>query len=111
MANLGDLLGTFMQNTMSQSGQGRVGNVLQDLQSSLGGQAGGQAGGQGGMGGILGNVLDMAKSTLGNVSQNPVQAAGIGAVLGSILGGGGRSVSGAIKGGALAMLAGLPTRR
>ncbi|MFZ0789863.1 MAG: tellurite resistance TerB family protein [Chromatiaceae bacterium] len=107
MANLGDLLGTFMQNTMSQSGQGRVGNVLQDLQSSLGGQAGGQAGGQGGMGGILGNVLDMAKSTLGNVSQNPVQAAGIGAVLGSILGGGGRSVSGAIKGGALAMLAGV----
>lgn len=106
MANFGDLLGAFMQSTMSQSGQGRAGNVLQDLQSSLGNLAGGQ-GEQGGMGGILGNVLDMAKSTLGNASQNPAQAAGIGAVLGSIFGGGGSSISGAIKGGALAMLAGV----
>ncbi len=103
MANFGDLLSTFMQSTMSQTGQGRAGNLLQDLQSSLGGQTGGDAG----RGGILGNVLDMAKSTLGNASQNPVQAAGIGAVLGSLLGGGGHSVSGAIKGGALAMLAGV----
>lgn len=100
MANLGDLLGTFMQSALSQSGQGRIGNVLQDLQSSLGNVAGGQ-------GGVLGNVLDMAKSTLANASQNPAQAAGIGAVLGSILGGGGSSISGAIKGGALAMLAGV----
>ena len=106
MANLSDLLGTFMQSTMSKSGEGRIGNVLQDLQSNLGSMAGGQ-GGQGGMGGILGKALDMAKTTLGNASQNPAQAAGIGAVLGSVLGGGGKSISGAVKGGALALLAGV----
>jgi uncharacterized membrane protein YebE (DUF533 family) len=103
MANLGDLLGGFMRNTMSGSGENRIGNMLQDLQTNLGNTV--QQ--QGGAGGILGNVLDMAKSTLGNASQNPAQAAGIGAVLGSILGGGGSSISGAIKGGALAMLAGV----
>lgn len=106
MANLSDLLGTFMQGTMSKSGEGRLGNVLQDLQSSLGSMAGGQ-GGQGGLGGVLGNVLNMAKTTLGNASQNPVQAAGLGAVLGSVLGGGSKSISGAVKGGALALLAGV----
>ncbi len=106
MANLGDLLGSFMQSTMSKSGEGRIGNVIQDLQSNLGSMVGGQ-GGQGGLGGVLGNVLDMAKNTLGNASQNPAQAAGIGAVLGSILGGGGSSISGAVKGGALALLAGV----
>ena len=106
MANLGDLLGSFMQSTMSKSGEGRIGNVLQDLQSNLGSMVAGQ-GGQGGLGGVLGNVLDMAKNTLGNASQNPAQAAGIGAVLGSVLGGGGKSISGAVKGGALALLAGV----
>jgi uncharacterized membrane protein YebE (DUF533 family) len=103
MAGIGDLLGSFIQNAMSQSGEGRVGNILQDLQSNLGTKL--EA--QGGVEGILGNVLAMAKSTLGEASQNPAQAAGIGAVLGSILGGGGSSISGAIKGGALAMLAGV----
>lgn len=100
MANLGDLLGSFMQSTMAKSGEGRVGNVLQDLQSSL-------SGGQQAGGGILGRVLDMAKSTLGQAAQNPAQAAGLGAVLGSVLGGGSKSISGAIQGGALAMLAGV----
>ena len=103
MANFGDLVGSFMQSAMSQSGEGRVGNILKDLQSGVGKMTAGQ----GGIGGVLGNVLDAAKTTLGNAAQNPVQAGGIGAVLGSVLGGGSRSVSGAIKGGALAMLAGL----
>ena len=103
MANLGDLVGSFMQSAMSQSGQGRVGNVLQDLQSSFGKMTESQ----GGIGGILGNVLETAKTTLGKAADNPMQAGGIGAVLGSVLGGGSSSVSGAIKGGALAMLAGI----
>ncbi len=103
MANLGDLVGSFMQNAMSQSGEGRIGNVLKDLQSGIGKMTAGQ----GGMGGVLDNVLGAAKSTLGNAAQNPLQAGGIGAVLGSLLGGGGKSVSGAVKGGALAMLAGI----
>jgi uncharacterized membrane protein YebE (DUF533 family) len=103
MANFGDLLGSLMQNGMSPSGQGRMGNVLNDLQSGLGKMTQGQ----GGAGGVLGKVLDAAKTTLGNAAQNPLQAGGIGAVLGSLIGGGGKSVSGAVKGGALAVLAGL----
>lgn len=103
MANLGDLVGSFIQNAMSPSGQARIGNVLQDLQGSVGKMTEGQ----GGLGGILGSVLATAKTTLGEAAQNPMQAGGIGAVLGSVLGGGSRSVSGAIKGGALAMLAGI----
>ena len=54
---------------------------------------------------MLGRLLEMAKGTLGNASQNPMQAGGLGAVLGSVLGGGGKSVKGAMTGGALAMLA------
>jgi uncharacterized membrane protein YebE (DUF533 family) len=103
MANLGDLVGSFMQSAMSPSGAGRIGNVLKDLQAGVGKMTAGQ----GGMGGVLGNVLETAKSTLGNAAQNPLQAGGIGAVLGSLLGGGSSSVSGAVKGGALAMLAGI----
>ena len=104
MASLGDLLGSFLQSTMPNSGESRVGNILQDLQSSLGNLPGVQ-GGQDSS--IFGRIMDMAKSALGSAAQNPAQAAGLGAVLGSVLGGGGRSVSGAIKGGALAMLAGV----
>jgi len=103
MANLSDTLGTFMQNMMSQSGENRVGNVLKDLQANLGNMVNSQ----GGASGILANVMDKAKSTLGSAAQNPAQAAGLGAVLGSLLGGGSSSVSGAVKGGAMALLAGV----
>ena len=107
MANFGDLLGSFIQNNMAKSGSGRMGNALQDLQANLGRMAGGQGGGGGAGGNMLGGLLEMAKGTLGNASQNPMQAGGIGAVLGSVLGGGGKSVKGAMTGGALAMLAGI----
>lgn len=103
MAGLSDLVGSFMQSAMAPSGQARIENALTELQSKLGGAAQGQ----GGVGGILGNVLGAAKTTLGNAADNPIQVAGIGAVLGSVLGGGSRSLSGAVKGGALAMLAGI----
>lgn len=103
MANFGDLLGSFVQNAMSQSGEGRLGNMIQDVQANLSNQVESR----GGVGGILGNVLDMAKDTIGNAAENPAQAAGIGAVIGSLLGGGSSSVSGAVKGGALAVLAGV----
>lgn len=103
MANLGDLLGPFMQSAMSKSGENRLGSLLQGLPTNLGSMVSGS----GGAGGTLGKVLDIAKTTLGNASQNPLQAAGIGAVLGSILGGGSKSISGAVQGGALALLAGV----
>ena len=101
MANLSELVGTFIQNAMSQSGGERIGNVLNDLQANIGNMVDRQ----GGASGILNKVLETAKTTLGNASRNPAQAAGLGAVLGSVLGGGGSSVSGAVKGGALAVLA------
>jgi len=103
MANLGNLLGSFVQSAMSQSGQGRLGNMVHDMEASAGSQP--EAGG--GLGGILGNVMQMAKGTVGSAAENPLQAAGIGAVIGSLLGGGGSSISGAVKGGALAVLAGV----
>jgi uncharacterized membrane protein YebE (DUF533 family) len=101
MANLSELVGTFIQNTMSPSGGERIGNVLKDLQANIGSMVNRQ----GGASGILNRVLEVAKTTLGNASQNPGQAAGLGAVLGSLLGGGSSSVGGAVKGGALALLA------
>ena len=103
MANLTDVLGTFMQNAMSPSGENRIGNALHDLQTNIGNMVSAQ----GGAGGILTSVMDKAKSTLGDAANNPVQAAGLGAVLGSLLGGGSSSISGAVKGGALAVLAGI----
>lgn len=103
MANLSELVGTFIQNTMGQSGGERIGNILHDLQANIGNMADRQ----GGASGLLNKVLETAKTTLGNAATNPPQAAGLGAVLGSLLGGGGSSVSGAVKGGALALLAGV----
>ena len=103
MANFGDLLGSFIQSGLGQSGQARLGNALQDLQGGLGQLMAGQ----GGAGGVLDNIMGMAKGTLGNAAQNPLQAGGLGAVLGSVLGGGGESIKGAMTGGALAMLAGV----
>ncbi|MBK1721920.1 tellurite resistance TerB family protein [Thiocystis violacea] len=103
MANFGDLLGGFLQSNMGESGQARMGSALQDLQSNLGGVLGGE----GGAGGMLGTIMGMAKESLGNAAHNPTQAGGLGAVLGSFLGGGGDSIKGALTGGALAMLAGV----
>ncbi|MBK1716293.1 tellurite resistance TerB family protein [Thiocystis violacea] len=103
MANFGDLLGAFMQGNLGQTGQHRMGNALEDLGASRGQMTGGQ----GGAGGMLGSILDMAKGSLGSAARNPLQAGGLGAVLGSVLGGGGDSIKGAMTGGALAMLAGV----
>ncbi|WP_295443850.1 tellurite resistance TerB family protein [uncultured Thiodictyon sp.] len=103
MANLSELVGTFIQNTMSPSGGERIGNILNDLQANISNMANRQ----GGASGVLNKMLEAAKTTLGNASENPTQAAGLGAVLGSLLGGGSSSVAGAVKGGAFALLAGV----
>jgi uncharacterized membrane protein YebE (DUF533 family) len=111
MAGFSDLLGSMIENNIPQAGQDRLGNILQDLQASfgnaLGAQGGAQGSAQGGAGDLLGKLLATAQSTLSQASQNPVHAGGLGAVLGSLLGGGGDSVKGAVGGGALAMLAGV----
>ena len=103
MTNFGDLLGALLQSNTGQSAQSRIGNALQDLQANLGQVSGGQ----GGAGDLLAGLLEQAKTSLGTAAENPLQAGGIGAVLGSLLGGGGDSVKGALSGGVLAMLAGV----
>ncbi|EIC23315.1 tellurite resistance TerB family protein [Thiorhodovibrio frisius] len=106
MANFADLLGSVIQNNLGPSGQQRMGNALQDLQSSFGQLSGGGAAGAS-QGGMLGSLLGAAKNSLAGASNNPLQAGGVGAVLGSLFGGGGDSVKGALSGGALAMIAGV----
>ncbi len=114
MAGYMDILGSILQQGMSKSSGGRMGNALgaesggslDDLIGSLGQMmAGGQSGqstqsGSGGLGGMLGEVL----SGLGN---NKAALGGLGALAGALLGGGSSSAKGAIGGGGLAMLASL----
>jgi len=97
MPNFGDLVGTFLQSGTASSTQARMGNALEHLQQE----------GLGGGGGLLDGILGAVKSGLGSAAENPIAAGGIGAALGSLVGGGGDSVKGALGGGALAMLAGV----
>ncbi len=117
MAGFMDILGSMVQQGMSQSsgarmsnalGAGTSGGSLNDIMDSLSQMMGGgqtaqsqptQAG-PGGLGGVLGDVL----SSLGN---NKAAAGGLGALVGAMLGGGSSSARGAVGGGSLAMLASL----
>lgn len=102
MQGFGNMIGAFLQDAMSQSGQQRIGDTLQNLNLEGLGTAGG---GQGG--GLLDGLLGAVGGGLRGVAENPLQAGGIGAIMGSVLGGGGDSIKGAVGGGALAMLAGV----
>ncbi|MGB5835143.1 MAG: tellurite resistance TerB family protein [Thiohalocapsa sp.] len=101
MANFGDLVGAFMQSTMTSSGGSRIGSAIEQLQRSGLGDVGSGAAASGGPGGLLGDLFDAVKGGLGSAAQSPGQAGGLGAVVGSLLGGG----KGAVQGGMLAMLA------
>jgi uncharacterized membrane protein YebE (DUF533 family) len=101
MPNFGDLLGSFLQNASTASGQGRLGHALEDLQQS------GQEQGTGAGGGLLDGLLGSLRSGLAGAAENPLQAGGLGALAGALFGGGGDSLKGAVGGGALAMLAGV----
>lgn len=109
MAGFTDILGTLIQDGLSQSSRKRLGNAmgaggggsLNDIISGIGEMLGGGGKSQaGGLGGMLGGVMD----TLGS---NKAALGGLGALGGALLGGGKRSAKGAIGGGALAMLASL----
>ncbi len=121
MAGFMDILGTIVQQGMSQSGGSRISNAfgagqsgsgsLTDIIGSLGKMVGGMQSGQssqmgggsglGSLGGVIGNVL-------GSMGGNKNAAlGGLGALAGAVLGGGGRSARGAVGGGGLAMLASL----
>jgi uncharacterized membrane protein YebE (DUF533 family) len=114
MNNFGDLLGAFVQSAMAPSAGNRIGSALEQLQrGGFGGMGGAMSGGRPGPAGptgggmpsgpadMLGGILDMVKGGLGNAAQHPGQSGGIGAVLGSLLGGS----KGAAQGGMLAVLA------
>ena len=112
MAGLTDLLGTLLQQGMTQSGNTRMSNtvgagksddILGGLLGSLGKMTGGSPSqGQttqassGGIGDLLGGLLD-----------NKAASGAIGALVGSLLGGGSGAAKGAVGGGGLAMLASL----
>ncbi|MCG6966608.1 MAG: tellurite resistance TerB family protein [Chromatiaceae bacterium] len=102
MANFGDLIGAFLQNSMTSSGSGRVGSAVDNLQRgsfSIPGM------GAGGGADLLDSLRNAVQGGMSGAARNPAAAGGIGAVLGSLLGGGSDSVKGALGGGALAMLA------
>ncbi|WP_058554989.1 DUF533 domain-containing protein [Thiohalocapsa sp. ML1] len=110
MNDFGSLVGAFMQSAMAPSAGNRIGSALEQLQrTGLGAMGGGGAPGMGGtpadMSGMLGGLLDIVKSGLGNAAQQPGQSGGLGAVLGSLMSGGGTGA--AAQGGMLAVLAGV----
>ena len=116
MAGFMDILGTIVQQGMSQSsgarmsnalGAGKSGGSLNDLLGGLsnmldGGTSGRQPAqtGAAGLGGVLGDVL-------GSLGNNKAAIGGLGALAGALLGGGKSSARGAVGGGGLAMLASL----
>ena len=115
MAGFMDILGTMMQQGMSQSsgsrmtdalGGGKSGGSLNDIMGSLSQMMGGGGSGQsaqagaGGLGGMLGDVL-------GSLANNKAALGGLGALAGALLGGGKSASRGAVGGGGLAMLASL----
>ena len=118
MAGFMDILGTIVQQGMSQSSGSRMSNGLGagssgglgDLMGSLGKMMGGihgsgqatqaGAGGLGDLGGMLGEVM-------GSLGKNKAALGGLGALTGALLGRGKSSARGAVGGGGLAMLASL----
>ncbi len=119
MAGFMDILGSMMQQGMSQSTGTRMANALGaggsggSLSDILGGLAGALGGGQqtaaapqAGLGG-LGNLGGVVGEVLGGLGNNKAALGGLGALAGALLGGGRSSARGAIGGGGLAMLASL----
>ncbi len=119
MAGFMDILGSMMQQGMSQSTGTRMANALGaggsggSLTDILGGLAGALGGGQqtgtapqAGLGG-LGNLGGVVGEVLGSLGNNKAALGGLGALAGALLGGGRGSARGAIGGGGLAVLASL----
>ncbi len=112
MASMVDILGSLLQQGMTQSGNTRMSNsvetqkangslsdMFENLNNLLGGSGSAKEG--------SGNLASIFGSLLGKLGENPTTTGGLGALIGSILGGGTDSAKGAIGGSALAMLASL----
>jgi uncharacterized membrane protein YebE (DUF533 family) len=113
-----DVVGVLMQNVLAGSSQSRIehalserglgqpGGVLSQLLGRVTSSSGPAAGG------LLGGLADLAKSMLSGAdpvggSGNPLAVGGLGALVGSLLGGGGGAARGALGGGAMALLGSL----
>lgn len=112
MAGMIDILGSLLQQGMTQSGNTRVSNTVdsQNTEGSLGdilGSLGSLLGGNSASGTGADNLKGMLGDVLGKLADNGAAAGGIGALIGSILGGGSSSAKGAVGGGMLAVLASL----
>ena len=128
MAGLTDLLGTLLQQGMTQSGSSRMSNTLgagksdDILGSLLGSLTSGKSGdGMGDLLGSLGKMMGGSQSQgketqasgtnigdlLGGLLDNKAASGAIGALVGSLFGGGSGAAKGAVGGGGLGMLASL----
>jgi len=126
MAGLTDLLGTLLQQGMTQSGNTRMSNTVDAGKSDdiLGGLLGSLSSGKstpsmddllGDLGKTTGGSQTQGKETqassggvgdlLGGLLDNKAASGAVGAILGSLLGGGSGAVKGAVGGGGLGMLA------
>lgn len=121
MANMSDLLGAMLTRGMTDSSAGRIEHSLGE--NGIGGAGGileqlglaparetasAQTRTQSGSGNpleSLGGLGEIAKSFLGEgAGGKSLAAGGLGALIGAVLGGGGKSARGALGGGALALL-------
>lgn len=112
MSNLTNILGSLIQSGLSPSGKNALGagrdsssGGLSDILSNLTQNTANSSGSGGGLGDILGGAIGEIGRSLG--SGNKVAAGGLGALVGSIFGGGSSSVKGAMGGGVMAVLASL----
>jgi uncharacterized membrane protein YebE (DUF533 family) len=112
MAGFMDMLGSMINQGMSQTGRGRISHALggsgnlNDIMGNLtammsgGGSGAPSSSAAGGRGGGLPDML-------GQLANNKMAVGGLGALAGALLGGGGGAARGAVGGGGLAMLASL----
>jgi uncharacterized membrane protein YebE (DUF533 family) len=112
MAGFMDMLGSMINQGMSQTGRGRISHALggsgnlNDIMGNLtammsGGSGAPSSSAAGGRGGALPDIL-------GQLANNKMAVGGLGALAGALLGGGGGGAArGAVGGGGLAMLASL----
>ena len=108
-SKLGDILGGS-GNIGDILGSGKLGDILGGAGGKLGDVLGGLFGGQGGdsIGQTLSGTLEEAQRAIG--SNQKIALAALGALAGAILGGGSKSMKGAVGGGIMAVLGspGLP---
>jgi len=118
MMNAKDMIGALMQNILAGSSQNRIAHAVSDRGLGQSGGvlaqlfSGATSGAGPAAGGMLGGLVERVKSLFGGAgpagqSGQPLAVGGLGALVGSLLGGGSGAVRGALGGGAMALLGSL----